>query len=168
MSKFLVIFHSRTGTCRKVAMRLADEHAWAVGEIETERRQPGFGRCILQALLRLRPRIAYAGPDPAAFDMVVFVSPVWCGTVAAPMRSFLQQTTSLPAPFAVLSVMGGRGAPGAVRAIEQLLGRPARVTAELREADVAANRHHAALKQFAHRVESVLGPSEREAVPHAA
>jgi hypothetical protein len=82
----------------------------------------------------------------------------------------------LPGPFAVLSVMGGRGAPGAVREIERLMHRPARVTEELLQADVDANRHHAALGQFARRVESVLGPSvqvpapraerDRSAVPH--
>jgi hypothetical protein len=149
-------------------MRLADQREWAVGEIETVRHRPGYLRCIVQALLRLKPRIAYVGPDPAAFDLVVLLSPVWCGTLAAPMRSFLHQTPSLSAPFAVLSVMGGSGAAGAVREIERLLGRPARATASLLEADVAANRHHAALGQFAQRVEAVLGPSTQAAPRRAA
>jgi hypothetical protein len=168
MPRCLVIFHSRTGTCRKVAMRLADEREWAVGEIETVRSHPSYLRCIVQALLHLRPRVAYVGPDPAAFDLVVLVSPVWCGTVAAPMRSFLARTTTLPGPCAVLSVMGGRGAAGALRAVERLIHRPACATAALLQADVAANRHHAALGRFARRVASVLGPSVPEAAPRAA
>jgi hypothetical protein len=158
MSRILLVFHSRTGTARKVAIGLAGEHDWALGEIEPQRPGAGFVRCALQALLRLRPAIGYDGPDPAAFDLVVLVAPVWCGTVSAPMRSFLAKYAAVLRSHAVLLVMGGRGAPGAMRAIDRMLGRSARVGTALRQDAVQAGRQHQALQAFARRVDAVFEP----------
>lgn len=167
MSRILLVFHSRTGTARKVAITLESEHDWALGEIETRRPGASFLRCAAQALLHLRPAIDYDGPDPAAFDMVVLVSPVWCGTLAAPMRSFLAKFGSELRSHAVLMVMGGRDAQGAITAIDRLLGRPARVTTALRQAAVEAGQQHGAIEDFARRVgsrfEAAAAPLARKA-----
>jgi flavodoxin len=152
MSRILLVFHSRTGTARKVAIALASEHDWALGEVEARRPGAGFLRCAAQALLHWRPAISYDGPDPAAFDLVVLVSPVWCGTLAAPMRSFLATYGSELRAHAVFVVMGGQGAPGAVQAIDRLVGRPARVTTSLRQAVVQAGQQRRAIEDFARRV----------------
>lgn len=152
MSRILLVFHSRTGTARKVAITLASEHDWALGEVETRHRGAGFLRCAVQALLHLRPGIGYDGPDPAAFDLVVLVSPVWCGTLAAPMRSFLAKYGSELRAHAVFMVMGGQGAAGAVQAIDRLVGRPARVTSALRQDVVQAGQQRRAIEDFARRV----------------
>ena len=168
MPRILVVFHSRTGTCRQVAQRLASQGPWALGEVDAPAGGQGYVRCAVQALLRLQPRVAYSGPDPAAFDLVVLVAPVWCGTLAAPMRSFVAfHRRELPA-CALLSVMGGRGAEGAVRAVEQILGRTLRVTAALREAEIRGNHHHQVLAGFARRVAALIGPAVAARQPRAA
>jgi flavodoxin len=152
MSRILVVFHSRTGTARKVAIALASEHDWALGEVETRHRGAGFTRCAAQAVFHWRPAIDYDGPDPAAFDLVVLVSPVWCGTLAAPMRSFLAKYGSELRAHAVFMVMGGQGAAGAVQVIDRLVGRPARMTTALRQDVVQAGQQRRAIEDFARRV----------------
>lgn len=168
MSRILLVFHSRTGTARKVALDLAGKHDWALGEIEARRPAAGFLRCMAQALLHLRPPIAYDGPDPAAFDIVVLLSPVWCGTLAGPMRSFLAKYGGAIRSHAVLMVMGGSGELGAMEAIDELLGRPALATSALRQATVLANGHQQALSDFARRVSTALEPTVHTPVREAA
>jgi len=155
MSRVLLVFHSRTGTARKVAIALASANDWALGEIESRRSGTPLIGCMAQALLRLRPAIDYDGPDPAAFDIVVLVSPVWCGTMAAPVRSFLAKFGSVIRSHAVFMVMGGHDAQGAISAIDRLFGRPARVTTALRQLAVDAGGNRV-VEEFARRVEAKL------------
>jgi flavodoxin len=168
MSRVLLVFHSRTGTARKVAIALESENDWALGEVETRRPGAGFLRCGAQALLHLHPAIDYDGPDPAAFDLVVLVSPVWCGNLAAPMRSFLAKYGSELRSHAVFMVMGGDDAQGAITAIDRLLGRPARVTTALRQADVDTARQQPAIEDFARRVRAQFEPAEAQPARKAA
>ena len=126
MNKILVIVYSWTGTSRKVAQLLCSQQGWPMAEIGDVRRRAGVAgnlRCLLDALFRRHPPIRYEGPPPADFDTVVLVSPIWAQRLAGPMRSFLSlRRAQLPA-VAVVSVMGGRGAPNAVAEIERILGR---------------------------------------------
>ena len=152
MSRTLVVFYSRTGTARKVGLALANSRDWKIGEVRTRRPGARMLTCVVQAMLRLRPAIDYQGPDPAAFDVVVLVSPVWCGTLSGPMRSFLVQHGSEIRSHAVLMVMGGSGAPAACQAVDRLLRRAAIVTGELPEAVVNSEGHDPALVAFARRL----------------
>ena len=168
MSRILLVFHSRTGTARKVAIALASRNDWALGEIVARRPGTSFLGCAAQALLHLRPAIDYDGPDPAAFDLVVLVSPVWCGNLAAPMRSFLAKFGSELRSYAVFMVMGGRDARSAITAIDRLLGRPARVATSLRQAAVDAGRQHRAIEDFTRRVGAEFELAEPPLVRKAA
>ena len=168
MSRILLVFHSRTGTARKVAIALASQNDWALGEVERRRSGASFLGCAVQALLHLQPAIDYDGPDPAAFDLVVLVSPVWCGTLAAPMRSFLAKFGSELRTHAVFMVMGGRDARGATAAIDRLLGRPARMTTSLRQAVVDAGRQQRAIEDFTRRVAAEFEAAEPPLVRKAA
>ncbi len=160
MSRILLVFHSRTGTARKVAIALASENDWALGEVGRRRPGAAFPTCAVQALLHLRPAIDYDGPDPAAFDMVVLVSPVWCGTLAAPMRSFLAKFGGVLRNHAVFMVMGGHDARGAISEIDRLLGRPARATAALAQAAVDSGKQQPVIEGFARRVEAAFERGE--------
>lgn len=168
MSRILVVFHSRTGTARKIALGLANAHDWAIGEIRPHRPAQPFASCLAQALLRLRPAIDYQGPDPAAFDLVVLVSPVWCGTLSGPMRSFLHHYGTRIRAHAVFMVMGGSGAPAASQAIDRILRRPARANAAQREAVVAGDGHRPALVEFARPLLAEEGTDESTAVRRVA
>lgn len=126
MDGTLVVFYSCTGTCRKLARLLGAQMGWPVGEIVEARPRAGrcgMLRCVAESLLRRRPRIRYAGPDPRQFGIVVLVSPVWFYGLASPMRSFVAAHRDDLRHVAVVSAMDSRGGTGAAAAIEQLLGR---------------------------------------------
>jgi hypothetical protein len=126
MSKVLVITYSYTGTSLQLAKRLCDLRGWTLGQIEeTKPRKGAFGtwRCVLDSLLRRRPKIDYFGPLPARFDTVVLISPIWMTRLAGPMRSFVARYKAQLRDFAVISVMGNRGGPNAVAEIGQITER---------------------------------------------
>ncbi|RZL96223.1 MAG: flavodoxin family protein [Variovorax sp.] len=127
MGQVLVVAYSYTGTARRVAERLCSQQGWRLAEIAEVRPRSGASgslRCLLDSLFRRRPAINYDGPLPRNFDTVVLVSPIWGLRLAGPMRSFVARRRDHLPDVAVISVMGGRGAPNAVAEISQLTGRP--------------------------------------------
>jgi hypothetical protein len=126
MSNVLVVFYSYTGTSRRVAELLCSQQNWPMAEIAEIRPRSGvFGtlQCLLDSALRREPKIRYDGPVPKDFDAVVLVSPIWAQHLAGPMRSFLARRRDRLPDVAVISVMGGKGAPAAVTEITHLIGR---------------------------------------------
>jgi hypothetical protein len=109
-----------------VAQLLSDRQGWEVAEIAEVRPLSGaFGnmRCLLDSLFRRCPAIRYDGPLPRGFDTVVLVSPIWGQQLAGPMRSFVTRRRDHLPDVAVVSVMGGSGAPNAVAEIGRIIGR---------------------------------------------
>jgi len=126
MSNILVVVYSHTGTSRRVAEFLCSQQGWQMGEIVDARPRSGvFGtlRCLAESLFRLRPDIHYNGPLPRDFDAVVLVSPIWALQLAGPMRSFVARRRDHLPRVAVVSVMGGQGAPNAEAEVAKLTGR---------------------------------------------
>jgi hypothetical protein len=125
-NNILVIVYSYTGTSRRVAELLCSQHDWRMAEIKEVRpRRGALGtwRCLLDSFFHRRPAVGYDGPPPGDFDAVVLVSPIWALKLCGPMRSFVASRRDRLPDVAVLSVMGGSGAPHAAAEIGDLLGR---------------------------------------------
>ncbi|QRF62932.1 flavodoxin [Variovorax paradoxus] len=126
MNNVLVIVYSYTGTSRRVAELLCSQQGWPMAQITDARPRSGAlgsWRCMLDSFFRRQPAIGYDGSPPSDFDAVVLVSPIWMLQLAGPMRSFVARQRDRLPDVAVLSVMGGQGAPNAVAEIGKLLGR---------------------------------------------
>jgi len=126
MSNVLVIVYSYTGTSRRVAELLCSQQNWQLANITEVRPRAGaLGslRCMIDSFLRRQPAVRYDGPPPGDFDAVVLVSPIWMLQLASPMRAFVARQHDRLPDVAVLSVMGGQGAPNAAAEIGRILGR---------------------------------------------
>ncbi len=124
MADTLIICYSYTGTSRILAQLLSAQQGWPVGEVIELQSRAGAGgtvRCILDSLLRRQPPISYQGPDPARFDNVVLVSPIWMYRLAGPMRTFVASRAEVLEQVALISVMGSAGAVNAVAEVVSLL-----------------------------------------------
>jgi len=160
MSKVLVVSYSHTGTSRQLATTLASLHGWTLAEVADE--QPGRGdwRCVLDSLFRRRPPVRYRGPALQRFDAVVLVSPIWMLRLAGPMRSFVAGYREELPPVAVVSVMGGRGAPNAVAEIGRLLGRSPILSTAFLQREVDDGSCGARLHAFADAIHQAVGSDE--------
>lgn len=137
--KVLVIFFSRSGTTRL----LAEHIVRAAGADLEELREPRSRRGLLGWL-----RSAYEGKyrrstkplplthDPRGYDIVFLGSPTWIGSLASPVRGFLEEYGhSLPsvAPFATCGI---GGATDVIAQMTELLKAPPLVALAMAEHDV--------------------------------
>ena len=153
MNKVLVVTYSHTGTSRKLSRLLCSLQGWEMAEIGDERPRGNF-RCILDSMLRRCPPIRYDGPNPRRFDTVVLVAPIWAGRLAGPMRSFVSSRRDLLPDVALVSVMGGKGAPDAVAEIGKRLGRAPILSAAFTTAEVEDGSFRPRLRAFGQAVQS--------------
>lgn len=157
MSNVLVVVYSYTGTSRRVAELLCGQQNWPMAEIvELHPRSGTFGtlRCVLDSALRRTPVIRYEGPSPKDFDAVVLVSPIWAQRLAGPMRSFITNRHDQLPDVAVVSVMGGTGAPDAISEITQRIGRAPILSTSLSMHEVDDGSFAARLQAFGTAVSS--------------
>jgi len=124
MADVLVVYYSRSGTTAAAAQQVADALGADVEAVTSRTRYDGpsgFLHCLFHAMSCERPEIA-PGRDPSAYRLVVVGSPVWAGSVAAPIRSYLfAQRDRLPALAAFCT--SGSGSPGAAfDQIQEILG----------------------------------------------
>lgn len=156
MSEVLVVMYSYAGTSRQLAQLLCSQQEWPMAEISEVSPRSGLrgtGRCLLDSWLRRRPEIRYTGPPPNEFDAVVLVAPIWAYRLAGPMRSFVALWREHLPDVAVVSVMGGSGAPNAVAEIGQLLGRSPILSTAFTSREVEDGSCAAWLQAFGNAVE---------------
>ncbi|MGR4870456.1 flavodoxin family protein [Variovorax sp. LARHSF232] len=167
MSKILVICYSYAGTCLYLARELCSLQGWHRGEITLARPRGGklgYWRCVLDSLLRRTPEIRYNGAPPLKYEAVVLISPIWAFRLASPMRSFVTRRRDHLPEVAVISVMGGAGAPNAVAEVGQLLGRAPIHSAVFTMQEVEQGDCRARLRSFAGELRNALD-SKRRAPP---
>ncbi|APW37263.1 flavodoxin [Rhodoferax koreense] len=156
MRKTLVVFYSSTGTCRRLAQLLNTQFGWPLGEIREPHVRVGLRgvlRCVADSWLSREPPIRYEGPALRDFDAVVLLAPIWLYRLAGPMRSFIASHGAELRHYAVLSVMGGRGAPNAVAEIGALTGRAPLLSMAFTSREVDDGSCVARLPAFAAAVE---------------
>ncbi len=159
MSSVLVVAYSRTGASRRVGQLMAGLQHWQFAQIRDAAPRRGFGgvvRCLLDSWRGRCPAIRYAGPDPANFEAVVLVSPIWAARLAGPMRSFVTAHREAFREVVVVSLMGGKGHQGAVAELAHLIGRaPLRNTA-FKEREVQDGTFMVPLEAFAASVQHAV------------
>lgn len=92
MSKVLVVCYSRSGTTRAIGSALAerlDADFEAITEPADRSRPLSYLRCLVDAVFARSVHIDSARHDVAQYDIVVIGTPVWAGTVSAPVRAWL-------------------------------------------------------------------------------
>ena len=151
--KVLAVSYSYTGRCRKLRQALAAQLDWAEGEITDTAPGRATWRCILDSLLRRRPRIRYTGPALDNFDAVVLIAPIWAQRVASPMRSFVGDRWPRVPTVALVSVMGGDGAPDALAEVTRLLGQAPSVSTTFTQREIDDGSFTGHIEAFGRSVE---------------
>ena len=92
--KPLVLFYSRSGTTRTVAMELANRLSWEVEEITSRKNRHYLGTltCVFDQLLDRDDDVEPAKRALAEYNPVLIASPVWIHKISSPMRTLLKQS----------------------------------------------------------------------------
>jgi len=151
MAKILVVYYSRTGMARRIALEVAARCGADVEQIRdptTRTGMFGFVRCAYEAIRERLAPIAPAAVDVSRYDLVVLGTPVWASNVSSPMRSFVQVHAAKLKRVALFCTQGGSGGPKVLQQLAALCGKTAVATLVLREADIKGARYASELDDF--------------------
>ena len=150
--KILVIFYSRSGTTRRIAMTLSATLGSTIEEIVEGRGRDGFlgyWRSIIEARRKRLPNIMPAKNDPSSFDLVVIGTPVWVWSVSSPVRAYLTANKDRLPAVAFFCTLGGKGSETAFAQMQGIVGKPPSATCAITAGDVATGGEVAQLAKFA-------------------
>ncbi|NPT36866.1 flavodoxin family protein [Paraburkholderia xenovorans] len=150
-ARVLVVFFSRTGTTRTLASTLARMLSADMEEICdcTERRGAlGYMRCLVDSWRKRPAEIVPAGLDTAQYDLVVVGTPVWAGSVSAPVRAYLLENRWKFRHVAFFCSLGGLGGQVAFDEMRDLAGKAPVAQCKVRAAEVRRGAVAASLSPF--------------------
>ncbi len=122
--KAMVISYSLTGNNRDLAERLAKRLGAEHVRI-TEPKSRKTGKIVLDIMFKRTPKINMPVENTEAYDLVLFVGPVWMGHVATPFRACFEQLAPTIGDYAFVSISGGADGPNPQLAgeLEERLGK---------------------------------------------
>ena len=93
--KTLIVYYSLEGNTKMIAEKLSEMTGADLFEIKSVKKYPtkGPAKFIVggkDAAFKVCPEIVKTGTDLKQYDAVIFGTPVWDGTIAPPVRSFLR------------------------------------------------------------------------------
>lgn len=125
MKKTLVVFYSWSGHAKQMAGIIADKTGADVMELfpQTSYSQ-NYGTAVAQAKADIgkdyRPPLQPLSHDPAEYDVVYVGTPIWHGTMAPPVATFLRDADWAGKTVLPFSTHGGGGKGRADRDMKRL------------------------------------------------
>ena len=112
--KTLVVYYSLTGNTKLIAETISKELSADIESIKPEKpvNQKGFKKYLIagkQALLKEKPAIEPLIINPDDYDIIIIGSPVWAGTFASYIKTFLSKYIFADKKIAVFCCHGGGG-----------------------------------------------------------
>ena len=137
MGKTAVVYYSQSGTTEYIAEQIKESCDAELIKLVPEKAYPdsGFRKFFWDgksAVMAEAPKLQSYEFDPEAFDTVVIGFPVWAGTIAPPIRTFVREQKEALKGKRILAwaCQGGSGAEKALNVLKGLLGIEA-FTAEM-------------------------------------
>ena len=161
MGNVLVVSYSLSGTTRIVAdelARLLSADSYAIVEARKRKGVVDYLLAGFESLAKGVPTIVDSC-EPSEYDMVVLGTPIWAGSMASPMRSFLRAHRREFKQVACFCTMSGRGAKNTLREMKALTGFKSSPTYSALEADVGNGNYHPRLDAFATSVRQFVDGS---------
>jgi flavodoxin len=158
--RILIVYYSRTGATQQVAEALAGELDADIEQIQDVRARSGlFGyiRSGYEAVRKILPPIKPASLDPGQYGLVVLGTPVWGGTMASPMRSYITAHAAQFNSIALFSTHGGDDEGRTFQDMVALCGKPPVATLSLKHEAVVQDDYEEKFVEFVTAVRAETG-----------
>ena len=152
--KAIVISYSLTGNNEDLAARLAATLGAEHVRI-TEPKPRTMRTIVLDTVFHRTPKIVMPVENTEAYDLVIFVGPVWMGQIATPFRACFKQLRPKIGTYAFVSISGGADGPNPKLAdeLKKRLGRDPVCLMDLHIADLLPSEPKPARKDtMAYRI----------------
>lgn len=126
MKKTLVIYYSQTGATEQVAREFAQRIGSDMVEIEAQQPYNGtydetIARCLKEREANELPELNELNVDLAAYDTIFLGYPIWFGTYALPMASFVTNNDFAGKTIVPFCTFGSGGLSASMKDLEAAL-----------------------------------------------
>ncbi len=133
--KTLIVYYSLEGNTKWTAEQIASQLSADTLRLVPKKAYPdkGFKKFFWggkSAVMKETPALEPYTFDTNAYECIIFATPIWAGTFAPPLRTFIQSEKLDGKQFAFAACSSGGGADKAFAALRNLLGISGK-TAEL-------------------------------------
>lgn len=135
--KTVIMSYSLTGNNEALATRIAEE--LKVEHIRiTEPKKRTYGTIAADIVFGRTPQTEPMPQVMSAYDLIIFVAPIWMGQPAFPMRSYLKQLKKHPQKYAYVTISGGsmNNNPGLLGTLKSRTGAEAVTVVDLQIVDL--------------------------------
>lgn len=125
--KILIVYYSRTGTTRKLALEMSKciENCCVEEIFDTKNREgsSGYLSAGSDAVLRRLTKIKEVKFNPDDFDLIIIGTPVWVMTMSSPIKTYLTKFKNHFKRVAFFCTMGNMGDDATFRDMEKAAGK---------------------------------------------
>jgi flavodoxin len=156
--KTLIVYHSLTGNCKKVAELLSQELSADLEPVEFQDSKDlkdgkPAGDVLFGQWKGKTVKIKPAKKDPSGYDQIILGAPVWAFGLAAPMRTYLKENRDrLPKKAGYYVCYGGLFAGRTLKQMAKLAGIRGAATLLLAEKELKGGQWQLKAKEFAKRL----------------
>lgn len=153
----LIVYYSRTGATKKVALKLQDAFDFCdVEEIVCPEIKAGFWGALkagYHTFKKLKTQIKPIKFDPNRYDLVMIGTPVWIGTMASPTRSYISRYKDQFKKVASFCTCGSRQ-DKTFGKIKELSGKEPVATLEILAKKVESEESEDRIRSFVQKIRS--------------
>ena len=123
--KTLIVYYSRTNVTKDLCLKVQSKLNCDIEEITETKNRDGalnYLKSCLDAIRGTKTDIKPTKNDPSNYDLVIIASPVWAGTMANPVLTYLNQNNSKFPKIALVSTCGG-DCTGALMKMSENIGK---------------------------------------------
>jgi flavodoxin len=106
MMQNLIVYYSLSGNNEKLAYELKNRTGYEIFQVHEKRKRKTIS-ILLDILFKRNSKLKDSSIDLGKYQKVIFVSPVWNGKVATPMRAFLGKEKKSLSKYFYISVCDG-------------------------------------------------------------
>jgi len=130
--KTLIVFYSRSGNTRMLALELKKCLKADLDEVKSKDRKGALGFLMAgkDSIFSKNPPISYK-KNPSKYDLVVIGTPVWTYTMAPPIRTYLTENKRKFKKVAFFCTMNSSGDKITFKNMEKLSRKPVATLAAL-------------------------------------
>ena len=123
--KTLIVYYSLEGNTKMIAEKLSEKTGADLQEIKSLKEYPKKAPAKFliggkDAAFKVCPEIEKIEKDVKAYEAIVIGTPVWDGTVAPPVRSFLRDTLIKTPNVAAFACLAGKDPKKTFKVIKEL------------------------------------------------
>lgn len=142
--KTLVVFYSRSGTTRRIAIALSDALKCDLEEITEPKPRTGFlgyMRSLLEARRKQPSTIAPRKRDVSSYDLVIIGTPVWAWSLSSPVRAYLMATANRLPEVAFFCTLGSKGSESTFAQMTAVTGKRPRAVCRITQQEALSGRY---------------------------